>query len=183
MIRYTIAETVEDLHGILALQKANLSVNLTQEEILKEGFVTAVHSFENLKKMNDLEQSIIAKNGDEVIAYLLAMTPECKNDIAALISLFENFEKLEWKGKLISRYHYIVVGQVCVAKGYRGLGILDNCYYLYKERFKSKYDFAITDIDIKNQRSINAHKRIGFQEILRFTAANQQEWSIVIWEW
>ncbi len=34
-----------------------------------------------------------------------------------------------------------------------------------------------------NIRSINAHKRIGFIEIYRYSDTNNTEWSIVIWDW
>jgi L-amino acid N-acyltransferase YncA len=97
--------------------------------------------------------------------------------------MFENFEQINFRSKTLSAYNYIVVGQVCVAKGYRGQGVLDNCYAEYKKKFKDKYDFAVTEIATKNQRSINAHKRIGFVEIHRFTGPDNVEWSIVIWEW
>jgi L-amino acid N-acyltransferase YncA len=182
MITYTTSKSITDLAGIIELQKINLPSNLTEEEIAKEGFVTVVHSFDALKKMNAIEQHVIAKDADKVIAYLLAMTSQSKTEFPVLFSMFENFEKIAFRGKTLSDYHYIVVGQVCVAKGYRGQGILDNCYAEYKKQFKGKYDFAITEIATKNQRSVNAHKRIGFTEIHRFIAGDV-EWSIVIWEW
>jgi len=183
MIKYTTSITENDLLGILALQKNNLPSSLSEEEIAREGFVTVVHSFEALKKMNDIEQHVIAKDDDKVIAYLLAMTSTSKAEFPVLFSMFENFDEIELYGKPLSTYKYIVVGQVCVAKGYRGRGILDNCYTAYKNQFKNKYDFAVTEINVKNQRSINAHKRIGFYEIHRFTSSDNVEWSIVVWEW
>jgi acetyltransferase (GNAT) family protein len=183
MIIYTTSKSIDDLAGIIELQKSNLPANLSAEEIAREGFVTVMHSLRDLEKMNAIEQSIIAKDDDKIIAYLLAMTKKSKADIPVLIPLFENIEKIKFRGKSLSGYNYIVVGQVCVAKGYRGLGILDNCYAEYKTQFKNKYDFAITEIATKNARSINAHKRIGFTEIHRYIAPDNTEWSIVIREW
>jgi len=183
MIVYTKSYFAEDLTGIIDLQKANLPANLTPEEIAKEGFVTVVHSVEDLKRMNAIEQSVIAKNDGKIIAYLIAMTPESKDDIPVLIPMFANFNTIKLHNKALSAYNYIVVGQVCVAKGFRGQGILDNCYAEYKKQFKGKYDFAITEIATKNLRSINAHKRIGFTEIYSYKAPDNEEWSIVIWEW
>lgn len=183
MITYTTSKSVEDLAGILALQKNNLPANLAQEEIAREGFVTVMHSLEDLKKLNAIEQSVIAKDNSKIIAYLLAMTSKSKADIPVLIPMFETFEKIGLRCKILSGYHYIVVGQVCVAKGYRGKGILDHCYAEFKKQFKKSYDFAVTEIATRNQRSINAHKRIGFTEIYRFKAPDDEEWSIVIWEW
>jgi len=183
MINYTTSQSERDLHGILELQQRNLAVNLTPDEVLSQGFVTVVHRFDDLKKMNDIEPHLIAKDGERVIGYLLAMTVHSKADIPVLIPMFELFDQTPFRGKPISNYNYLVVGQVCVDKNYRGQGVLDQCYEAYKAQFKNKYDFAITEISMRNQRSINAHKRIGFSEIHRHTAPNGEEWSIVVWEW
>jgi predicted GNAT superfamily acetyltransferase len=183
MITYTTSKSIEDLAGIIELQKKNLRSNLTKEEIEREGFVTVMHSLKDLTKMNAFEHSVIAKRGGKIIAYLIAMTSKSKADIPVLIPMFANFDNIRLHNKALSAYNYIVVGQVCVAKGFRGQGILDNCYAEYKKQFNGKYDFAITEIATKNLRSINAHKRIGFTEICRYKAPDNEEWSIVIWEW
>lgn len=183
MISYTTSTTDQELLGILALQKANLADGLTAAEIESQGFVTVTHSFAELKKLNDVENHIIAKDGDSIIAYLLAMTQHSRFDIPVLIPMFEMFTQLLFSDKPISSYNYMAVGQVCVDKNYRGVGILDNCYAAYKNRFKEKYDFAITEIVCTNLRSLNAHKRIGFKEIHRYNASNNTEWSIVVWDW
>lgn len=182
MIQYTSSNTESDLSGILELQKTNLPDVLTPDEIKSQGFVTVVHSYNDLKKLNDIEKHIIAKDDDNVIAYLLAMTQQSKFDIPILIPMFKMFDEVIYEGKPVSDYNYLVVGQVCVAKEYRGQGVLDKCYDTYKNYFTNKYDFAITEIDGKNLRSINAHKRIGFKEIHRYTT-DKTEWSIVVWDW
>ncbi len=183
MITYTTSASDKDLLEIIELQQSNLANNLTSEEIQSQGFVTVSHSLEDLKKMNGFEQNIIARENNTVIAYLLAMTEKSKLDIPVLIPMFEMFDKAKWNGKPVAAYNYIVVGQVCVDKSFRGRGILDNCYEAYKQHFKNKYDFAITEIATKNHRSINAHKRIGFTEVLKYFAPDGEEWSIVIWDW
>ncbi|MEJ7769795.1 MAG: hypothetical protein WKF89_18390, partial [Chitinophagaceae bacterium] len=52
-----------------------------------------------------------------------------------------------------------------------------------KKEYLSKYDFAITEIDGKNQRSLHAHKRVGFKEVGRYDAPGNTEWVIVLWNW
>lgn len=177
---YTTAKSEADLLGIIELQKNNLAGNLTEEEKLQQGFVTVVHSLGVLKKMNDIEQHVICKAGNKVVAYLLAMTAAAKNDIPVLIPMFEMFKSVYHKGKAVSDYNYIVVGQVCVDKNYRSRGILDKCYETYKTCMKEKYDFAITEIATRNQRSVKAHQRIGFAEVEQYTSPANEEWSIVI---
>ena len=75
-----------------------------------------------------------------------------------------------------------MVGQVCIDKAWRGLGVLDHCYAAYKEHYRSKYDFAITEIASRNVRSLKAHKRIGFKEINTYVSDNTN-WSVVLWDW
>jgi ribosomal protein S18 acetylase RimI-like enzyme len=183
MVNYTTAKSKEDLEGILSLQQANLAVNLSREDILSQGFVTVVHRYEDLEKMNNIEQHIIAKDGNKIIAYLLAMTKHAKRDIPILLPMFEIFDSINYENKTVSSFNYMVVGQVCVDKNYRGQGILDKCYNFYKENFKNRYDFAITEIAVSNTRSIRAHKRVGFSEIHHYTGPDKVEWSIVVWNW
>lgn len=183
MIEYTTSKTIDDLEGILQLQRSNLAVNLSQEEISSQGFVTVVHRLSDLQNMNEIQQHIIAKDGDKVIAYLLCMTAAAKDDIPVLVPMFEMFDNILYNGKKISNHHFIVVGQVCVANGYRGQGVLDKCYDTYKKELGDNYDFAITEIAARNQRSINAHKRIGFKTVHEYTAPNGEAWHIVLWHW
>ncbi len=180
---FTIAQTDQDLVQILALQKQNLAQTLSPDEITREGFVTVAHSFEDLKKMNSYEQSVIAMKNGTVIAYLLAMTEQSKHDIPILVPMFDVFNQITFQHRKVSEYNYLVVGQVCVAKEFRGQGVLDECYQEYKKRFNQKYDFAITEISQKNIRSMKAHERIGFQTIHQYKDDNGIDWNIVLWDW
>lgn len=183
MLQYTTARTEQDLQGILSLQQANLAINLSPDEIASQGFVTVVHSPEDLRRMNEIEQHVIAKDGDRVVAYLIAMTPASKADIPVLIPMFDTFDSVSYHGRPISAFQYMVVGQVCVDKAYRGQGVLAATYAEYKRQFEMRYDFAITEIATRNPRSLRAHEKIGFSEVHRFVAPNKEEWSIVVWEW
>lgn len=183
MITLSLATTDNELAAIIALQQQNLPQNLAQEEIAAQGFVTVSHSLQGLQKMNGYEKSLVIKDDDKVIGYLLAMTKNSKADIPILIPMFEVFDKILYHGKTIAEYNYLVVGQACIDKTYRGKGLLDEAYKAYKEHFNRKYDFAITEIALTNQRSINAHKRIGFSEIHKYIDAGNVEWSVVVWDW
>lgn len=180
---FTTSTTDKELAEIVALQKKNLPANLTVAEMQEQGFVTVVHSLDDLKKMNLFEQHLVIKDNDTVVGYLLAMTKKSEFDIPVLIPMFKVFDKVSYQNKLLADYNFIVVGQVCIDKEYRGKGLLNESYQAYKKTFSSKYDFAITEIATANQRSLNAHKTAGFREVHQFTDINQIEWSIVLWDW
>ncbi|HCW06604.1 MAG TPA: GNAT family N-acetyltransferase [Cytophagales bacterium] len=183
MITYTQAHSIDDLNGILALQKKNLARGLSPEEIQSQGFVTVDHTFEQMKNLNDYEKHVIAKDDDKVVAYVLAMTKQSRHDIPILIPMFTIFDEIIFKGKKVCEYNYLVVGQVCVGKEYRGQGIFDGCYAAYQNFYQHRYDFAITEIATSNMRSLQAHKRIGFQNIHEYTSPDGVKWMVVAWDW
>ena len=183
MITYTRSTTDTALAAILALQKINLKENITGNEMESQGFLTVSHTLADLQALNNYEKHLIIKDDEKVVGYLLAMTKYSKHDIPILIPMFEIFDKISFIGKLISAYNYIVIGQVCIDKNYRGQGILNHAYHAYKKYFSEKYDFAITEISTSNTRSLHAHKKVGFKEIYTYTDSNQMEWSVVIWNW
>jgi hypothetical protein len=175
--------TDQDLQGILSLQQANLKKHLSPEEATSQGFVTVVHDLELIKRLNDREQHIIARNGDRVVGYTLAMTREARNDITVLVSLFDQLETIPVGDRKLSDHAFIVVGQVCVDKAYRGQHVLDSCYAAYREAYQGKYKMAVTDIVSTNLRSRRAHQRIGFREMKSFVDEAGTEWVIVVWDW
>lgn len=183
MITHTAASTDRDLSEILDLQQRNLRESLTADDISSQGFVTVQHSFTDLRKLNEQEQHQVIKAEGKVVGYILAMTEKSKADIPILVPMFELFERVLYRGKSISAYKYMVVGQVCVAADFRGKGLFDEAYAAYRERFSRRYEFAVTEIATANTRSLKAHQRIGFFEVHRYTDEQKIEWSIVLWDW
>lgn len=183
MIQISTSITIADLEGIIDLQKQNLRSDLTAAEITTQGFVTVSHSLDDLRKMHQHVPNIIVKNGVQVIAYVLGMTEQSKNDIPRLVEMYESFDHIQFKGKSVAEYQYIVVGQVCVDKAYRGLGLFDRAYEAYRKYFEQEYEFAITEIATINLRSMKAHERLGFKTIHTYTDGSATEWNVVVWDW
>ena len=183
MISIGISKNTEDLEGILKLQQKNLRADLPPEEIKEQGFVTVAHSLDDLDKMHKHVPNVIVKDGDEVIAYVLGMTEKSKSDIPRLVEMYESFDHIQYKGKSVADYEYIVVGQVCIAKSYRGQGLFDSSYRAYREYFENQFAFAITEIATINLRSMKAHQRVGFETIYTYIDTSDTEWNVVVWDW
>lgn len=171
MITYQLTKSDKDLEEILELQKKNLPDNISVSEKKKEGFVTVKHNLALLKKMHKVLPHSIAKYNDKVISYALSMDKINQDDIPVLKPMFKEIETVFFK-------NYIVMGQICIDKNFRGKGVFKNIYSFMAKTFSAKYNAIITEIDYKNTRSINAHKSVGFKEIKRYSA-NNQDWSIV----
>lgn len=182
MITYQLARTDHDIQGILALQKKNLPTQLDAQETKNQGFVTVNHSFELLKSMNNTNASIIAKDDDQIVGYNIAMTKAFAKDIPVLIPMFGIMDHLTFKGQSLKEVNYIVCGQVCVAKAYRGQGIFDGMYQAYRQYYKDRFPVILTEIATRNTRSLRAHERVGFEIVHSYNTPDEQ-WEIVKWEW
>ncbi|WP_299155967.1 GNAT family N-acetyltransferase [uncultured Tenacibaculum sp.] len=173
MIHYKTTTTNEELEQILYLQANNLPQNLTPIEKKEQGFVTVHHTFSLLKKMHNIHPHIIAKDKEKVIGYALSMSKIFRNEIPVLVPMFNEIDKFFKKEKI-----YILMGQVCIDKNYRGKGVFRGLYNEMKTVFSNSYECIITEIDSANTRSLNAHKAIGFKELLTYQA-NNQDWIVV----
>lgn len=177
-----LTETGSELQGILDLQKENHLTEISEEEKAEQGFVTVRHNMNQLQLMHAIEPHVISKDGDKVIGYILAMTKDSRELVPVLVPMFNQFDQLSFGEKLLSTYNYMVIGQICVSKSYRGQGIFDKMYELYRSTFSDRYDFAITEIALTNFRSLKAHQRVGFRTIHEFEDMTQK-WAIVLFDW
>jgi ribosomal protein S18 acetylase RimI-like enzyme len=179
MITYTPVSKDEQIQQILDLQKQNLASNLTEEQKKTQGFVTLVHTSDVLQAMNVVEPSIIALDENNLAGYCLAMTEDFKEQFPDLQPMYREIAAMQAKGEIIEGSH-ITIGQVCVAQQYRGQGVFDSLYEAFKQQFSHRYAFAVTEISSRNQRSLQAHKRIGFTVVYTHPGG---EWLTVLWDW
>lgn len=182
MLLASLATSRDDLRQILQLQQLNLSTNISADELNSQGFVTMRHNLETLEQMNDLGPAVIIKDQEKVVAYALTMLVECKDLMPALKPMFTIFESLSWMGNPLNTYSYYVMGQICVAKEFRGQGLVDELYHYHRKIYQSKFELILTEIATRNFRSIKAHEKVGFKTIHIHKDA-LDEWAIVGWDW
>ncbi|GMQ25006.1 hypothetical protein Aoki45_16880 [Algoriphagus sp. oki45] len=182
MLQIKSAETQAEFQGILDLQWENHLHTVTESEKKEQGFVTVRHSMDQIQLMNSIAPHIIAKDGEKVVGYILAMTKASKDLVPILIPMFAQFDQLYYQGKRVSDFEYLVIGQICVGKSHRGQGLFDRMYAAYREAFSETYSFAITEIAKSNTRSLSAHRRVGFEVIHKFKD-DLFDWAIVAWDW
>ncbi len=176
-IIYKIVETNQELRQILELQRINIPSVISENEKQKEGFVTVHHTFEILKAMNDKCAHVIAVNNNEVIGYALCMLKIFKDEIEVLRPMFEQIDSC-----VQAEITYFVMGQICVDKAYRKQGVFRGMYKFMQQEMSLTYDLIITEVDIKNTRSLNAHYAIGFKHLHSYNSKNQN-WELISWDW
>ena len=140
MIKVTRVSSPSEIIGIRDLHALNLKQNITAEEAIDQGFLTASFTIEYLQAMNSASPSIIAKDGDNV------------------------------------------VGQLCVAKEYRGQDLVQKLYGHFRDCLSKEFTYLVTDIAQANARSLKAHQKRGFQVINELMYGGFK-WDIVLWDW
>jgi predicted GNAT superfamily acetyltransferase len=170
-IEYTTATTTEELLQILSLQKINLKTSVSTEEMQQEGFVTVEHDYELLKRMNDTCAHIIAKEGDKVVGYALSMTSNFKDDITVLRPMFNELEGMHVR-------NFLTMGQICISKSHRKMGIFKGLYEAMKKFSYPKYEYIITEVDATNTRSLGAHYAVGFEKVCTYHSLGQ-DWDLI----
>ena len=177
MITYQLTSIGKELEEIIALQQRNLPLNISADEKNDQGFVSVQHTIMLLTKMHDAHPHIIAKHNNKVVGYALCMVQEFRNEIPLLTPMFNQIDKaIKEQNKNLN---YMVMGQVCVDKDYRKQGVFRALYKYMKENISKEYNAIITEVDVKNTRSVNAHKAIGF-ELLKEHQSNNQNWQLIV---
>lgn len=166
-----------ELEQILDLQRRNLPRNLDERERAENGFVTVEHTLDQLRRMHALEPSIVAMDEAELAGYALVMPVECRALLPVLEPMFQRLERLGAFGR-----RFYVMGQICVAAPYRGRGVFDLLYQAHREHLRARFDCVVTEVSVRNPRSLRAHRRVGFEEMERYRDETD-EWVLLAWNW
>ncbi len=100
MEKVLIKRVTEDweIEGIKALEEENNLANISKEESVKEGFVTASYTIELLRRMNEIQPSIIALHGNKVVGYAMVTDKELYGQHSLLDSLFDALADMNYQG-------------------------------------------------------------------------------------
>ncbi|MFN4144576.1 MAG: GNAT family N-acetyltransferase [Runella sp.] len=182
MIQLTTATTDQDLHQILTLQRQNLYKNTSAEYQTDQGFTTVEHTFEALRQMTDTLPQIIAKENETVVGYALAMPRSLAELVPELRPMFELLDRLMWQDTPLYQYQYYVMGQICIAPSQRGKGLFDALYGAHRRQFADMFELCVTEVAVRNTRSMRAHERVGFRAIHQYRD-HTDLWNVVVWDW
>lgn len=179
----SFASTDDDVRQILQLQQKNLPASLDEPEMQEQGFVTVQHDPEVLYEMNRAAPAVLAKYHGSVVGYALVMTIAFRNRIPILLPMFRMIDDLTYHGRPLSSYRYFIMGQVCISKEFRGMGLFDKLYAGLKKELSNSYDLLITEVATRNKRSVKAHLRVGLKTVHMYTDDRGEQWELMVWDW
>lgn len=184
-IRYTTVSHPAQVAQILALQAENHRDHVDAESAARDGFTSVRHDPVLLHAMNRDAPSSIALSGDVLAGYCLMMPQAYRDRIPLLQPMFALLDTLHWRGRaLAGDPRWFVMGQVCVARAFRGQGVFDGLYHRLREAYSPRFDYTVTEISQRNMRSLRAHRRVGFETMHVYRDPVVDEtWEVVVWDW
>lgn len=182
-IEFTTVASPREVEQILALQAENHRDRVDAATAASDGFTSVRHDPAVLHAMNRAHPSAIARSGDTLAGYCLMMAQEFRDRVPILQPMFALLDTLQWRGEaLAGNPRWFVMGQVCVAQAFRGMGVFDGMYQRLREAYAPQYDFTVTEISQRNARSLRAHRRVGFETLHVYPDATDV-WEVVVWDW
>ena len=178
-MEYKIAE-LSDIEATLKLH-AKYQVDTINEEDKKDGFVTTAFTKEELTDLITQEQGLfIAKDGDEVLAYVMAASWQFWSQWAMFEHMIKDLPNLEYLGQTLSVDNSYQYGPICIDKSLRGTLVLKNMFNFSLSVMHTRYPILVTFVNKINPRSYQAHKRkLGLEVIQEFGFNGNEYWEFV----
>ena len=130
--------------------------NETNEE-KKEGFLTWNPSEEELEKIINDSGIYISVKGEKLRGYLITMSKERGRENPFFSEMLSYSEKMEFEGRTIADYNYVIFAQICIAKEFRGGMTFSKLHFTAQSSLKDQYDIWIGEIADTNTMSLKVH--------------------------
>jgi GNAT superfamily N-acetyltransferase len=175
-----VASSDRHFRQILALQRRYHARALSREAQAREGFVTAVYTVPLLRRMAaELPQAIAVDDG-RVVAYCLALPPAMRATLPRLGPMFDQLARCTYGGRPLGALRHFVGGQICVDRPHRGRGLTARLYHHVRASLPAAYAVCVTQIAERNQVSLRAHAKVGFETICTYSEGGE-DWAVVAW--
>jgi len=177
-LEYKIA-TLEDIEATLKLH-AKYQIDTIKEDDKKDGFVTTAFSTEEFTALITQVQGLfIAKEGDEVLAYVMAAPWAFWSKWEMFCHMIADLPKLSYKGIQLSTENSYQYGPICIDKRVRGTEVLPNIFNFALKQMSQRYPILITFVNQINPRSYEAHRRkLGLDVIQEFGFNGNRYWEL-----
>ena len=169
----------DDLPAVLNLQEANLFANLSEEQ-RQDGFLSAAFTERQFQTMAREVAVFVADDGGEICAYLCASSVVFNHQFPLLATMIATFDRVGFLGRTLASQRIFVYGPVCVARSYRGRGLLRGLYEALRRELAGGYDAGVGFVAKGNRRSLTAHTDgLGMTIAGDFAFSGKQYWTLV----
>lgn len=171
--------TPADYAAILRLQSANFIANLSAEE-RKGGFLSAQFTPEQTARIAEDLGTMLAVVGAQVAGFLCAFRNEFDTGSPVIAKMLESYDRFSFRGRRLTDFSSYVYGPVCIAREYRGRGLLRGLYEAQKRSLAGQFELGVAFVSRDNPHSLNAHVAgLKMTEAGEF-ALNQKVYAVLV---
>jgi RimJ/RimL family protein N-acetyltransferase len=156
-----------DLAQVMKIQSDNLREHLTPSH-QKDGYLSIAFTEAEFRAFNLNLGVIVARTHHEVIGYSCISDVEFNTQFPILDQIVKNIPFYSIPGTNFkpsegtSYFH----GPICIARSYRGKGVIKELFSKELEIAKEKgYAYCFSFISSENKRSLKAHAKLSFQKV------------------
>jgi GNAT superfamily N-acetyltransferase len=162
--------TPDEFAAILALHAQNHVSNLG-EDARGDGFLTIFPDLAHLAKLESQKSLFVARGerGD-LAGYVLSAPWNFYAQWPVFATQTDRFP-LAFGDQILTTQNSFQYGPVCVAREFRGRGVLPAMFDAVKAHFAPIFPIGATFINLQNARSMAAHRKLGFQIVDEWSAA------------
>ena len=157
----------EDIPAVEDLQR-RYHVETIAEEDKADGFVTTLFTSEQfLSLIKDENGLAIACEGKTLVSYAMAASWEYWSAWPLFQHMIADLPTIQYLGRTLSTENSYQYGPVCIAREYRGRGVLENIFEFSRQQMAHRFPVMVTFINQINPRSYDAHTRKVGMELLK----------------
>ena len=177
-MEYKIA-TLADIDATLKLH-TKYQIDSIEEEDKKDGFVTTAFTKEELTQLIEQEQGLfIAKEDDEVLAYVMSASWEFWSKWAMFQHMISDLQNLKYKDVQLTVQNSYQYGPICIDKRVRGTEVLPTIFDFALKQMSKRYPILVTFVNQINPRSYEAHyRKLGLDIIQEFEFNGNRYWEM-----
>jgi GNAT superfamily N-acetyltransferase len=181
MANYNIRKATEgDLTAIKQLQESTHFSRVGDSDKMKEGFVSVESDTPLLRTINQDIGILVAELEGKVVGYELPLGLEHAAQIPLLDPFVNRFTQLDYEGRKIGDYNWVIEGQINVDKDHKGKGIAEKLHQKFVDILRGGYDLIITEISDQNPRSLHVHtKKLGLSLVDEYQAEGRN-WYVLL---
>jgi predicted GNAT superfamily acetyltransferase len=153
---------------ILRLQSANYIANLSEEE-RKQGFLSAEFTPEQTAQIAEELGTIVVVIDDQIVGFVCAFRNEIETGSPVIAKMLESYDRMVFEGSVLSSFRSYIYGPVCIAREYRGRGLLRGLYDAQKKDLAGQFEIGVAFVSRSNPHSLDAHvKGLGMTGVGNF---------------
>ena len=154
-----------DYAAILNLQSENYIANLSAHE-RQQGFLSAQFTPEQTAQIAEDLGTIVAVIDNQIGGFVCAFRNEFETGSPVIAKMLESYDRFTFEAQPLCTFKSYIYGPACVAREYRGRGLLRGLYEAQKKDLAGQFEIGIAFVSRSNPHSLQAHvKGLGMTEV------------------